>query len=107
MLKSLAGQAPQMTPQLMDQMQKSLSDPATADMITAFTQSMKPEDLASLLKQSGGIDVSNEQVKLAANCTCRIQPVACRAVVCDQAVQQGISVAAHLSPSCYQPGQMC
>ena len=53
---------PQMTPELMDQMQKSLSDPATADMITAFTQNMTPEDLASLLKQSGGVDVTPEQV---------------------------------------------
>ena len=53
---------PQISPQMMDQMQKHLSDPATADMITAFTQSMKPEDLAGMLKSSG-MDVTPEQVR--------------------------------------------
>lgn len=51
---------PQISPQMMDQMQKHLSDPATADLISAFTQSMKPEDLAGMLKQ-GGMDVTTEQ----------------------------------------------
>ena len=60
---------PQISPQMMDQMQKHLSDPATADLITAFTQSMKPEDLAGMLKQ-GGMDVTTEQVSypLAGSC---------------------------------------
>lgn len=61
----LAGQGPaggpQVPPQMMEQMQKHLSDPATADMITTFVQTMKPEDLAGILKQSG-MDVTPEQV---------------------------------------------
>ena len=61
----LAGQgpagAPQVSPQMMEQMQKHLSDPATADMISTFVQTIKPEDLAGILKQSG-MDVTPEQV---------------------------------------------
>ena len=61
----LAGQGPagppQVPPQMMEQMQKHLSDPATADMITTFVQTMKPEDLAGILKQSG-MDVTPQQV---------------------------------------------
>jgi len=44
------------------QIQQRLSDPATADLISAFTQTMKPEDLAGMLK-SGGMDVTPEQVR--------------------------------------------
>jgi len=46
----------------MDQIQQRLSDPATADLLSAFTQTMKPEDLAGLLK-SGGMDVTPKQVR--------------------------------------------
>ena len=53
---------PQMGPETMDQIQQRLSDPATADLISAFTQTMKPEDLAGMLK-SGGMDVTPEQVR--------------------------------------------
>ncbi len=53
---------PQMGPEMMDQIQQRLSDPATADLISAFTQTMKPEDLAGMLK-SGGMDVTPEQVR--------------------------------------------
>lgn len=53
---------PQVPPQMMEQMQKHLSNPATADMITTFVQTMKPEDLAGILKQSG-MDVTPEQVQ--------------------------------------------
>ena len=63
-LAVLAGQAPagpQVPLQMMEQMQKHLSDPATADLITTFVQTMKPEDLAGILKQSG-MDVTPEQV---------------------------------------------
>lgn len=54
---------PQMGPEMMDQIQQRLSDPATADLISAFTQTMKPDDLAGMLK-SGGMDVTPEQVRL-------------------------------------------
>lgn len=47
---------------MMEQMQKHLSNPATADMITTFVETMKPEDLAGILKQSG-MDVTPEQVQ--------------------------------------------
>lgn len=53
---------PQVPPQMMEEMQKHLSNPATADMITTFVQTMKPEDLAGILKQSG-MDVTPEQVQ--------------------------------------------
>lgn len=53
---------PQVPPQMMEQMHKHLSDPATANLITTFVQTMKPEDLAGILKQSG-MDVSPEQVQ--------------------------------------------
>jgi len=53
---------PQTGPEVMDQIQQRLSDPATADLISAFTQTMKPEDLAGLLK-SGGMDVTPKQVR--------------------------------------------
>lgn len=56
-----------MTPQMMDQMQKHLSDPATADMISTFVQTMKPEDLAGILKQSG-MAVTPEQVQALSDC---------------------------------------
>ena len=49
----------------MEEMSKRLSDPATADLISTFVQSMKPEDLASMLKQSG-MDVSEQQVPFPA-----------------------------------------
>ena len=49
-------------PEMMDQIQQRLSDPATADLVSAFTQTMKPEDLAGLLK-SGGMDLTPEQVR--------------------------------------------
>lgn len=51
----------QMNAQMMEEMSKRLSDPATADLLSAFVQSMKAEDLASMLKQSG-MDVSTQQV---------------------------------------------
>ena len=51
-----------MNAQMMGEMSKRLSDPATADLLSAFVQSMKAEDLASMLKQSG-MDVSTQQVK--------------------------------------------
>lgn len=51
----------QMDPKMMEQMQKHLSDPATAQMLTSFVQAMKPEDLSALLKQSG-MDLSPQQV---------------------------------------------
>ena len=61
----LAGQVPaggpQLLPQMMEQMHKHLSDPATADLISSFVQTMKPEDLAGILKQTG-MDVTPEQV---------------------------------------------
>lgn len=56
---------PQMNQQMMEEMSKRLSDPATADLISTFVQSMKPEDLASMLKQSG-MDVNTQQVMLSA-----------------------------------------
>ncbi|KAL3159548.1 hypothetical protein ABBQ38_009964 [Trebouxia sp. C0009 RCD-2024] len=51
---------PQLPPQMMEQIHKHLSDPATADLISTFVQTMKPEDLAGILKQSG-MDVTPEQ----------------------------------------------
>lgn len=85
---------PQISPQMMDQMQKHLSDPATADMITAFTQSMKPEDLAGMLKSSG-MDVTPEQVRpydelLVMCCLSQLLNVcrrAGRAVTCSSVMQ--------------------
>ena len=53
---------------MMEQMQKHLSNPATADMITTFVQTMKPEDLAGILKQSG-MDVTPEQVQSYSTCS--------------------------------------
>ncbi len=60
--QQMAAGGPQMGPGMMDQIQQRLSDPATADLISAFTQTMKPEDLAGMLK-SGGIKVTPEQVR--------------------------------------------
>ncbi|DBA72989.1 TPA: hypothetical protein ACH3X2_009934 [Trebouxia sp. C0005] len=76
--QSAAGQqmpagGPQMGPEMMDQIQQRLSDPATADLISAFTQTMKPEDLAGLLK-SGGMDVTSEQAAQYLTYAKRISP---------------------------------
>ena len=80
---------PQMGPEMMDQIQQRLSDPATADLISAFTQTMRPEDLAGMLK-SGGMDVTPEQVgalclpaeasDLSVTClsACLLRPVTCQ-----------------------------
>lgn len=64
---------PQMGPQMMDQIQQRLSDPATADLISAFTQTMKPDDLAGMLK-SGGMDVTPEQAAQYLTYAKRISP---------------------------------
>lgn len=64
---------PQMGPEMMDQIQQRLSDPATADLISAFTQTMKPEDLAGMLK-SGGMDVTPEQAAQYLTYAKRISP---------------------------------
>ncbi|KAL0031159.1 hypothetical protein WJX77_006825 [Trebouxia sp. C0004] len=64
---------PQTGPDMMDQIQQRLNDPATADLISAFTQTMKSEDLAGMLK-SGGMDVTPEQAAQYLTYAKRISP---------------------------------